>query len=195
MLIVVGVGAVLGVVLGILAGGVGGSVDMVVSRGLELIQGFPVLLLAFSLVAILGPSLLHAMLAAAVAAVPDFARVTRGHSVQLRHREFIEAARSSGASRGRILFREMLPNMFGSLAVLASFYAALAIMYEAGISFLGLGVQPPTASFGEMLNAADQYIYQDPMYAVCVGAALVVVILGFNLLGDTLSDYFGGSRL
>jgi ABC-type dipeptide/oligopeptide/nickel transport system permease subunit len=189
-LIVVLLGGLVGTALGLLAGGLGGKVDLVISRVIEIIQGFPVILLAIALVAVLGPSLFHAMLAAGVGAIPDFARIARGIALQLRHREFVEAARSAGASELRILWTDVLPNMVGSLIVITSFDAAQAVMYESALSFLGLGVRPPTSSYGVMLSEAQGYLTQQPMYAVYVGTALALVILGLNLIGDALSDYF-----
>ena len=189
-LIVVLIGGAIGTVLGLLAGGLGGVIDLVISRVVEIVQGFPVILLAIGLVAILGPSLVHAMLAAGVGAIPDFARISRGIALQLRRREFVEAARSAGASELRILRTEVLPNMVGALIVITSFDAAQAVMYESALSFLGLGVQPPTSSYGVMLSEAKGYLSEQPLYAVYTGVALALVILGLNLIGDALSDYF-----
>jgi peptide/nickel transport system permease protein len=189
-LIVVLIGGLIGTVLGLLAGGLGGVVDLVISRVVEVVQGFPVVLLAIGIVAILGPSLVHAMLAAGIGAIPDFARISRGIALQLRRREFVEAARSAGASELRILRTEVLPNMLGSLIVITSFDAAQAVMYESALSFLGLGVQAPEASYGVMLSDAKSYLAQQASYAVYTGVALALVILGLNLIGDALSDYF-----
>jgi peptide/nickel transport system permease protein len=189
-LIVVLIGGAIGTVLGLVAGGLGKTVDIVISRVIEVVQGFPVVLLAIALVAILGPSLFHAMLAAGIGAIPDFARISRGIAIQLRRREFVEAARSAGASELRILRTDILPNLVGSLVVITSFDAAQAVMYESALSFLGLGVQPPTASYGVMLSEANGYLVQAPHYAIYTGIALALVILGLNLVGDALSDYF-----
>jgi peptide/nickel transport system permease protein len=189
-LFVVAIGATIGTILGTLAGGLGGTLDLVVSRLVETLQGFPVVLLAIAIVAIAEPSLSSAMLAVGVALIPGFARVSRGIALQLKHREFVEAARSAGASEFRILRREVLPNMAGPLIVLASFDIGAAILYEASLSFLGLGVQPPTASFGGMLSDAKGYLYDQPLYALFPGIAVALVILGLNLLGDALGDYY-----
>jgi peptide/nickel transport system permease protein len=194
-LIVIVIGGVIGTVLGLVAGGLGGAVDMVVSRIIEVIQSFPVVLLAIALVAILGPSLFNAMLAAGIGAIPDFARISRGIALQLRRREFVEAARSAGASELRILRTDVFPNLVGSLVVITSFDAAQAVMYESALSFLGLGVQPPQASYGVMLSESTAYLNQAAYFAIYTGIALALVILGLNLFGDTLSDYFDrGSR-
>ena len=189
-LIVLLIGGGAGTLLGIAAGGFGGAVDLVISRLTEIVQGFPIILLAIAIVAITGPSLLHAMIAVGIGSIPDFARIARSITIQLRGREFVEAARSLGASEVRILWREILPNMVGALVVIASFDAAQAVMYEATLSFLGLGVQPPQPSLGGMLSEAKAYLNIQPWYALIVGVALALVILGLNLLGDTFSDYY-----
>jgi peptide/nickel transport system permease protein len=191
--IVVVIGGIVGTVLGLLAGGLGGTTDLVISRVIEVVQGFPVVLLAIGLVAILGPSLVHAMLAAGIGAIPDFARISRGIALQLRRREFVEAARMAGSGELRILRSEVFPNMVGALVVITSFDAAQAVMYESALSFLGLGVQPPTASYGVMLSEAKSYLGEQPSYAIFTGIALALVILGLNLIGDALSDYFDRS--
>jgi peptide/nickel transport system permease protein len=190
VLIVIVIGGVIGTLLGSLAGLFGGALDAVVSRMIEIVQGFPIVLLAIAVVAVAGPSLVNAMIAVAVGAIPDFARVARSVAIQLRTREFVEAARSVGASEHRILATEILPNMVGALVVIATFDGAQAVMYEAALSFLGLGVQPPEASFGGMLSEAKEYLALDAWYAFVCGVALAAVILGLNLLGDALSDYF-----
>jgi ABC-type dipeptide/oligopeptide/nickel transport system permease subunit len=190
VLIVIVIGGVIGTLVGSLAGLFGGAVDAVVSRMIEIVQGFPILLLAIAVVAVAGPSLMNAMIAVAVGAIPDFARVARSVAIQLRTREFVEAARSVGASEPRILATEVMPNMVGALVVIATFDGAQAVMYEAALSFLGLGVQPPEASFGGMLSEAKEYLAIDAWYAFICGVVLAAVILGLNLLGDALSDYF-----
>lgn len=189
-LIVVLIGGVIGTVLGLVAGGLGGAIDLVISRLVEMIQSFPVVLLAIAVVAILGPSLFNAMLAAGIGAIPDFARISRGVALQLRRREFVEAARSAGASELQILRSDVFPNLVGSLVVITSFDAAQAVMYESALSFLGLGVQPPQASYGVMLSESTAYLNQAAYYAIYTGVGLALVILGLNLFGDALSDYF-----
>lgn len=194
--IVVLIGGVFGTALGLIAGGLGGVIDLVVSRVTEILQGFPTILVAIVVVALLDPSLTNAMLAVGLAAVPDFARVSRSVAIQLRDREFIQAARGLGAGELRILWSEVLPNMVGPLIIIASFDGAQAIMWEAALSFLGLGVQPPAPSFGSMLREAQSYLSIQPMLAITIGVAVSAVILGLNLLGDALGDYYdrGGER-
>lgn len=189
-LIVVLIGGVFGTLFGLVAGGIGGLTDLVLSRVIEILQGFPTVLVAIVIVALLNPSLTNAMIAVGLAAVPDFARVARGVAIQLREREFIQAARGLGLSESRILLSEVLPNMVGPLIIIASFDGAQAIMWEAALSFLGLGVQPPYPSFGSMLREAQNFLAIQPSLAITVGLTVSAIILGLNLLGDGLSDYY-----
>ena len=189
-LIVVLLGGVIGTTLGLIAGGRGGIVDLLVSRITEILQGFPTILVAIVIVALLSPSLTNAMIAVGLAAVPDFARVSRSVAIQLRDREFVDAARGLGASELRILWSEILPNMIGPLIVVASFDGAQAVLWEASLSFLGLGVQPPAPSFGSMLREAQSFLAIQPSLAIVVGLAVSGFILGLNLLGDALGEYF-----
>lgn len=193
-LIVVLIGGIAGTALGLLAGGRGGMIDLIVSRVVEILQGFPTILVAIVIVALLNPSLTNAMVAVGLAAIPDFARVSRSVAIQLRDREFIQAARGLGASETRILWSEVLPNMVGPLIVIASFDGAQAVLWEASLSFLGMGVQPPDPSFGSMLREAQNYLAIQPSLAIIVGLAVSGFILGLNLLGDALGDYFEQSN-
>ncbi|MBL8595046.1 MAG: ABC transporter permease [Devosia sp.] len=188
-IIVVLIGGVFGTALGLLAGGLGGWLDLVVSRLVEVLQGFPTILVAIVIVALFDPSLTNAMIAVGMAAVPDFARVSRSVAIQLRDREFIQAARGLGAGELRILWSEVLPNMVGPLIVIASFDGAQAVLWEASLSFLGMGVQPPAPSFGSMLREAQGYLAIQPLFAAIVGLAVSGVILGLNLMGDAINDY------
>jgi len=189
-LIVVLMGGVIGTALGLVAGGLGGLIDLVVSRVIEILQGFPTILVAIVVVALLNPSLTNAMLAVGLGAVPDFARVARSVAIQLREREFIQAARGLGAGELRILWSEVLPNILGPLIIIASFDGAQAIMWEAALSFLGLGVQPPAPSFGSMLREAQSYLSIQPSLAIVTGVAVSAIVLGLNLLGDALGDFY-----
>jgi peptide/nickel transport system permease protein len=188
--IVVLIGGVAGTAMGTFAGGIGGVPDMVISRIIDALQGFPTVLVAIVIVALLKPSLMNAMTAVGIAAIPDFARVSRSVAIQLRDLEFIQAARGLGGSEIGILWTEVLPNMVGPLIVVASFDGAQAVMWEAALSFLGLGVQPPSPSFGSMLREAQDYLSIQPWLAIVSGIAVSAVILGLNLLGDALSDYY-----
>lgn len=189
-LIVVLIGGVFGTAIGLIGGGLGGWIDLVVSRITEVLQGFPTILVAIVIVALISPSLTNAMIAVGLAAIPDFARVARSVAIQLRDREFVQAARGLGAGEFRILVGEILPNLVGPLIIIASFDGAQAIMWEAALSYLGLGVQPPAPSFGSMLRDAQSYLSIQPMLAVTVGTAVTGVIFGLNLLGDALGDFY-----
>jgi peptide/nickel transport system permease protein len=191
IVVVIGMGG--GTALGTRAGGLGGALDLIISRLVEICQGFPTVLVAIVLVALTRPSLLHAMTAVGIAAIPDFARVSRSVAVQLRDREFIQAARGLGAGELWILWSEVLPSMVGPLIIVASFDGAQAVMWEAALSFLGLGVQPPTPSFGAILKDAQSYLGIQPWLAIVSGAAVSGVILSLNLIGDALSDHYDPS--
>lgn len=189
-LVVVGIAGLIGATLGALVGEMGGLLDLVVSRIIELVQGFPVVLLALGIVTIMGPTEFHALIAIGIGTIPDFFRIARGSAVELRDREFVLAARTVGVRKWRLFYSEMLPNMVGALVVVATFDGAQAILYDATLSFLGLGVQPPAPSFGTMISEAKTYLVVEPMYLVAVGACLAVILLALNRLGDSLSDYF-----
>ncbi|MCY0150154.1 ABC transporter permease [Hoeflea sp. G2-23] len=192
-IIVVLIGGVFGTAIGLIGGGLGGWADLVVSRVTEVLQGFPTILVAIVIVALISPSLTNAMIAVGLAAIPDFARVSRSVAIQLRDREFVQAARGLGAGETRILVSEVLPNLVGPLIIIASFDGAQAIMWEAALSYLGLGVQPPAPSFGSMLRDAQSYLSIQPALAVTAGTAVTAVIFGLNLLGDALGDFYNKS--
>lgn len=184
--VVIGLG--FGLVAGLLAGFYGGSVDMVIGRVLDVILAFPGILLALAIVAALGPSLTSAIVAIGVTAIPRFALVTRGVVLSLREREFVLAARALGAPAGRILWREILPNTLSPVIVVASLSIATAILLEASLSFLGLGVSPPTPTWGSMIADGRAYMDSAPWIAGFSGLFIMVTVLGFNLLGDGLRD-------
>lgn len=187
-LIAVGIATVLGVFLGLWAGYRGGWIDDLIMRIMDGLYAFPTLVLAIAIVAVLGTSLFNAMLAIAVAAAPRFARLVRGQVLSLRQREFVTAARSVGVPDGRILLRHILPNTLGIIIVQASLNIAFAILTEASLSFLGLGVQPPTPSWGTMLRLGYGFLEQSPWLAFTSGLAITITILGFGLFGDGLRD-------
>jgi ABC-type dipeptide/oligopeptide/nickel transport system permease subunit len=179
---------VVAVPLGLVAGYAGGAVDSVVTRAVDVMLAFPFVILAIGLAAILGPSLTTTTLALAVVATPALVRITRGETLALREAEFVSAAVAIGAGRARILSRHVLPNMTGTLLVQATVLLPRAIVGEATLSFLGVGVRPPRASWGGMLRDAQPYLSQAPLLAIYPGLAVVVVALAFNLLGDALRD-------
>jgi peptide/nickel transport system permease protein len=178
----------LAVPIGLVSGYYRGWVDTVIARVTDVLLAFPFLILAVGLAAILGPSLLNATLALGIAAVPPLVRIARGEALALREEDYVRAAVANGANDPVIVGRHILPNMASTLLVQATLTIPAAIIGEAVLSFLGLGVQPPTPSWGVMLNAAQPYLNEAPSLAVYPGLAIVIVALAFNLLGDGLRD-------
>jgi len=187
-LVAVGLGAGLGIPLGLLAAARRGWTDEAVMRVNDLAFAFPVLLTAVLITALLGPGAVNAILAIALFNVPVFARVTRGAALGVWKRPFIQAARLAGRGRLGISVLHVLPNIGGGLIVQGTIQVALAILAEAGLSYLGLGSQPPEVSWGRMLNEAQTFLYLDPRLALLPGLAIVVTVLGLTLLGDALRD-------
>jgi peptide/nickel transport system permease protein len=174
--------------IGLVAGYYRGRIDTVIARLTDVLLAFPFLILAVGLAAILGPSLLNATLALGIAAVPPLVRIARGETLELREEDYVRAAVANGANDPVILGRHILPNMTSTLIVQATLTIPAAIIGEAVLSFLGLGVQPPTPSWGVMLNAAQPYLNEAPQLAIYPGLAIVICALAFNLLGDGLRD-------
>jgi peptide/nickel transport system permease protein len=184
----VALGLTLGSFLGALAGYLGGWVDSLVMRTMDLFLAFPYLLLAIIIVSALGPGILNTIVAIAVWTIPAFARVARSAVLQLKERDFVTAAISLGAKEARIMGVHLLPNFAATLVVYASLYLAYAILMESALSFLGLGVQPPTASWAGMIANGRNYVTSAPHIATIPGIAIAIAVLGFNLLGDGLRD-------
>lgn len=191
-LVVVSVSASIGAVLGSLGGYYGGIVDEAVGRLIDILLAFPGLLLAIALVAVLGPSLTNVVLALSSIGWVGYARVVRAQVLQAREFEYVAAARAIGAATPRILVRHILPAALPALTVQATLGMGGAILSEAALSFLGLGVQPPTPSWGAMLNYGRAHILDAPHLTVFPGLAIAVVVLGLNLVGDSLRDKLGG---
>ncbi|MBX8802047.1 nickel transporter permease [Pseudochrobactrum asaccharolyticum] len=177
-----------GVPFGIIAGYFGGWADSIISRLIDAMLAIPFLIMAIALAAFLGASLTNAMIAIGLSAAPVFARLTRGQVLSIRNEEYIEAAQVLGLRHPRIILRYILPNAMSPIIVQATLTIAAAIIAEASLSFLGLGQQPPNPSWGSMLNTAKNFISQAPWMSVWPGAAIFLVVLGFNLLGDGLRD-------
>lgn len=186
--IAVGLSLVLGTVLGALAGYFGGAVDYVISAVVDVAWGFPVTLLAIVFVAIMGPSLISVMIAVALVSWAGYARLVRGQFLSLREKEFVEAAKVLGMGHLRIIFRHILPNALAPVIVMTTLELPKAIIVEASLSFLGLGAQPPTPSWGSIISAGRGYIFEAPWIIMFPGAMIVLVVLGFNLFGDALRD-------
>ena len=193
-LVVVSVSASIGAVMGSLAGYYGGVVDEVISRIIDVLLAFPGLLLAIALVAVLGPSLTNVALALSLIGWVGYARVVRAQVLQAREFEYVAAARAIGAATPRVLIRHVLPAALPALMVQATLGMGGAILSEAALSFLGLGVQPPTPSWGAMLNYGRAHVLDAPHLTVFPGLAIALVVLGMNLLGDGLRDKLGGTQ-
>lgn len=187
-LVTVAIGLSIGVLLGLASAYYGKLVDESIMRLSDLLFAFPAVLTAILITSVLGPSMINAMLAIAIFYIPVFARLTRAVSMTVWNREFIAAARSSGISEWMITWRHVLPNILSPLVIQGTIQFAVAILAEAGLSYLGLGTQPPHASWGRMLNEAQTYMSSAPWLAIFPGVAIAWAVLGFNLLGDGLRD-------
>ena len=182
----VGFALLAGVSIGLLAGYHGGWIDDVLVLLVDALWSFPTLVLALAIAASLGPGLTNAMLAIGVVFTPIFARLVRGQTLSVRERDFVVAARALGAGPARIMLRHIWPNVTAPIIVQTSLLVASAIVVEAALSFLGLGIEPPTSSWGSMLKAGYQYMQQAPWLSFAPGTAIFVTVLAFNLLGDGL---------
>lgn len=178
----------IGVCLGSLAGFRGGKTDMVVMRIVDTFMCLPWLVIVLVMSAALGPGLRNIIIAISISGWTGFARVTRGQVLMVREQQFIEAARSAGGSNLRILFKHLLPNSLAPVIVLYTMTMGGAIMTEAGAAFLGLGVQPPTPSWGQLLRTGYSYLEYVPLFSIAPGAMITLAILAFNFLGDGLRD-------
>ncbi|HET6367460.1 MAG TPA: ABC transporter permease [Pseudomonadales bacterium] len=187
-LFTVAVALSIGLPLGLVAGYLGGRVDNAIMRGLEVVLAFPGLVLALGITAVLGPKLIHALFAIGVVFVPNFARLIRAQVLSVKEHDFVAAARALGASDRRLVILHILPNCLAPLLVQSSFSVAFGILTEAALSFLGLGTQPPTPSWGIMLSMGRGYLEQAPWLGAFPGIAIFLAVLGFNLLGDGIRD-------
>ena len=185
--IATGIGATAGILLGLCAGYFPRA-DAPVMRCMDVLLAFPSILLAIAVVAALGPSLVNVMIAVGVRSVPSFARVSRSMVLSLKELEFVQGASALGASHARVLFRHILPNSVSPLLVFSSMQVATAILLAAILSFLGLGVQPPTPEWGKMVSDGRAYLMEAPHVSLFPGLAIFVAVMGFNCLGDGLRD-------
>lgn len=184
----VSIGVVLGVPIGLFGGYFGGRVDLFSQRAIDVLLGFPSIILAIVLVTVLGIGLVNVMIAVGIVSVPTYARLIRGQVLSLKTQEFVEAARALGAGSGRIVLHHIFPNTLAVLIVQTTLQVASAILAAAALGFLGLGVQQPTAEWGAMLSTARQYIQLAPHTLIFPGLAIMLTVMGFNLLGDGLRD-------
>jgi len=187
-LVAVALALVMGVAIGLVAGFAGGWVDTVLMRLVDVMLSFPYLLLAIAIVATLGTGVQNTTLAVGIWATPSFARITRGQVLNIKGREYITAAEAVGVTGWRMVWRYILPNAIPPVIVFATLYMANAILLEAALSFLGLGVQPPQPSWGLMVASGRDFLRVAPHVATIPGVAIMLAVLGFNLLGDGLRD-------
>jgi peptide/nickel transport system permease protein len=186
--IAVGFALVVGVPIGLIAGYYRGAVDSVLMRLMDILFSFPAILLAIAILAVLGPNVTNAMIAIGIVYTPIFARITRGSVLVVSEEVYVRAARSLGASNRRILFRHILPNVAAPIIVQTTLSLAFAILSEAALSFLGLGVQPPNPAWGRMLADGRDYFQQNPWMGIFPGLAILVTVMAFNFVGDGLRD-------
>lgn len=187
-LISVGIALVVGSFIGVIAGYFGGKLDEILMRLIDIVLAFPSILLAILIVAILGPGLTNAMIAIGIVNVPIYARLLRSTVLTVKNQEFIEAAHAVGSSHTRIIMTHILPNCLSPLIVQATLGIGSAILETAGLSFLGLGAQPPTPEWGTMLSQAKDFIRTAPWAIAFPGVAITLVVVAFNLMGDGLRD-------
>lgn len=184
----VSIALVMGTLLGMIGGYYGGRLDHLLMRLMDILLAFPGIFLAISIIAVLGPGLTNLMLAAGIYSIPQFARIVRGSILSLKEKEFIEAARAVGENDLNILFRYLLPNSMAPIIIQTTLRMATVLLTASGLSFLGLGVQPPTAEWGAMLSNARAYLITAPHVAMVPGLAIMLVVMGFNIFGDGLRD-------
>jgi len=184
----VGMALIFGSALGIVAGYKGGTIDTVTVRLTDVLMTFPTTILGLMVLAVLGSGMLNLSLAIAIAITPRFARIARGSAISLRDRDFIQGARALGMSDFRIIFKHVLPNISNEILVVASLWTATAILQEANLSFIGLGVRPPTPSWGGMIRDGVNQLLNQPWLSIAPGAAIFAVVLAFNMIGDGLRD-------
>jgi ABC-type dipeptide/oligopeptide/nickel transport system permease subunit len=184
----VGIALIVGSLIGAIAGYLGGWLDNVLMRVMDVVLGFPSLLLAIAIVAVLGPGLQNALIAIAIVSIPAYARVMRAQVLSIKETDYVSASLALGASARQILFRRVVPNALTPLVVLATLGVATAILEAAGLSFLGLGAQPPLAEWGSMLATERNNVFTSPFLVFFPGLAIMITVLGFNLMGDGLRD-------
>ncbi|MBM6595133.1 ABC transporter permease [Microvirga pudoricolor] len=177
-----------GTVIGLTAGYFGGRLDIVIMQVMDVVLAFPALILGLILVAMLGPTMMNIVFAIAFTAIPPFARIARAPVIALREREFVQAGKALGFSNLRIMFRHLLPNILPDILVMASLWMATAVRTEASLAFIGLGIAPPTPTWGGMVREGFENILDNPSLAIFPSLAVLILVLALNLLGDGLRD-------
>jgi peptide/nickel transport system permease protein len=193
--VVVVFASAVGVPMGLVAGYFGGTADTIIMRLIDTILAFPAILLAMGLIAVMGQSAINGMIAVIIVSIPAFARLVRASTLQQKELEYVEASRIVGSRDFRIMLRTILPNCLPPLLVQVAINATWAVLLEAGLSFLGLGVKPPTPSWGQMLNVSRNYLYRSPWYGLFPGVFLTVLVLSLNTLADTLQKILSRGRI
>lgn len=183
------IGGLCGTILGMLAAYFKGWVDQVITMFIDALLSFPSLLLALAVAAALGPSLINLAIALAIVRIPIYARIARGQALQIAAQDYVTAAIVSGTGSGKIMFRHILPNIFSPLLVQATISISLAILDESVLSFLGLGVTPPTPEWGAMINDAQPYLRSDPWMMLGPALAIIIIVISLNMLGDAVRDW------
>ncbi len=184
----VSIAMVIGTILGMIAGFRGGKVEATIMRGVDILMSFPTLILGLVVMAVLGSGLSKLIFAIAIALIPRFVRIAHAPTLEMREKDFVEAARALGVSSTRLLTRHILPNIFGEVLVMGTLWTATAIRMEANLSFIGLGVRPPTPTWGNMIRSGVEQLAVSHWLAIFPGIAILVTVLSFNMLGDGLRD-------
>ena len=184
----VGIAMVIGSLVGVTAGYKGGIIDTITIRIIDMLMTFPTIILGLMVLAILGSGMFNLTVAITVAITPRFARVARGSAIAMRERDYIQAARALGMSDFRIIFVHILPNIANEILVVGTLWMATAILQEANLSFIGLGVRPPTPSWGGMIRDGVNQLLNLPWLSIAPGVAIFIVVLAFNMIGDGLRD-------
>jgi peptide/nickel transport system permease protein len=184
----IAVAIVIGGVIGMVSGYIGGTFDLIVMQAMDVLLSFPSLILGLIVVALLGPDLINLVIAISLTAIAPFARIARAPTLVLKERAFIEAGHALGYSHTRIIFRHILPNILSELLVMGSLWMATAVRTEASLSFIGLGVKPPTPTWGGMTRDGFENILDAPWLAIFPGVAILLLVLGLNMVGDGLRD-------
>lgn len=184
----IGAAMIVGSIIGIIAGYFGGMIDLLLMQVMDVLLAFPALILGLIVVAMLGPSMENLIIAIALTAIPPFARTARAPTIAVKERDYVEACRALGFGHPRIILKHIFPNVFSEILVMGSLWLATAIRVEASLSFIGLGVKPPTASWGGMIREGFENILDNVWLSVCPSMAILLVVFSLNLLGDGLRD-------
>jgi len=184
----VSIATVIGVMLGILAGYFGGIINMLIMRFTDILMPFPMIVLALLIAAVLGGGIQNVILALGIATIPGYIRIMCGMALSLKQNDYILAERAMGASHGRIMFFHILPNAIAPIIVVVTLQLGFLILSEAGLSFLGIGIKPPGAAWGAMVNEGYRYLVKIPVLSFAPGAAIMLVVFAFNIVGDALRD-------